>query len=351
MNAQFGYNILQTNLVKKNFLYLDTCTTNNYMCNRSYLKNVHPADTTLRLHTNAGSTSSTRQGYLGSLLMWLGQSGFANVVALHSLEQLCRKDGGSLSYHSKHNEGAFIADMGNGRVVKFFRCPDTDFPCIDLDDHVENGAVMLLQSIASNMEGYTKTEVRRAIHARDAQAEMAYVSKGDLKTKVSGRILRSSNLTRADISNAKNIFGPTIYTIRGKQTTQKPSQVEPEYLSIPKSIVDRHKNLTLVGDVMSVCGLPFFLSLSRGIRFGMAQYRPRRTAKLLSNALKETIKLYKRAGFIVQTCLMDNEFESMKAELSDTCVINTTAKNEHVGEIERYICTIKGKSRCINAEF
>ena len=88
---------------------------------------------------------------------------------------------------------------------------------------------------------------------------------------------------------------------------------------------------------MFVCGLPFFVSLLRQIRFGTAQYRPRRTAKLLCNALKETIKLYKRAGFVVQTCLMDNEFELLKAMLADTVVVNTLAKNEHMGEVERFI--------------
>ncbi|KAL7528872.1 hypothetical protein ACHAXR_004934, partial [Thalassiosira sp. AJA248-18] len=98
---------------------------------------------------------------------------------------------------------------------------------------------------------------------------------------------------------------------------------------------------------MFVSGLPFLVTLSRGIRFGTTQYRPRRTAKLLCNALTETIKLYKRAGFIVQTCLMDNEFEPLKAMLADTVVINTTAKNEHVAEIERFIRTLKGKCRCI----
>ncbi|KAL7536417.1 hypothetical protein ACHAXR_007150 [Thalassiosira sp. AJA248-18] len=79
---------------------------------------------------------------------------------------------------------------------------------------------------------------------------------------------------------------------------------------------------------MFVCGLPFIVTLSRGIRFGTAQYRPHRTAKMLCNALKETVNLYKRAGFVVQTCLMDNEFEPLKALLLDTLVINTTAKNE-----------------------
>ncbi|KAL7534452.1 hypothetical protein ACHAXR_007085 [Thalassiosira sp. AJA248-18] len=101
---------------------------------------------------------------------------------------------------------------------------------------------------------------------------------------------------------------------------------------------------------MFVSGLPFLVTLSRGIRFGTTQYRPCRTAKLLCNALKETIKLYKRAGFIVQTCLMDNEFEPLKAMLADTVVINTTAKNEHVAEIERFIRTLKGKCRCIFSE-
>ena len=53
----------------------------------------------------------------------------------------------------------------------------------------------------------------------------------------------------------------------------------------------------------------------------------------------------------MQTCLMDNEFEPLKEMMSDTLVINTTAKNEHVGEIERMIRTIKGKSRCIFSDF
>ena len=120
--------------------------------------------------------------------------------------------------------------------------------------------------------------------------------------------------------------------------------MEPDYLSIPVTIEERCNNLTVVGDVMFVCGLPFFVTILRQIRFAAAQYRPRRTAKILCNDLKETVKLYKRADFIVQTCLMDNEFEPLKEMMSNTLVINTTAKNEHVGEIECFIRTLKGKT-------
>ena len=190
-------------------------------------------------------------------------------MRLKTLEELCscRKRGGKLSYDSKNAEGAFVANFGDGKVVTFKRCVHSDFPYINLDEHFdEDGAVMLLQSVQKNMEGYTKQEVVRAIHARDAQAEMAYVSEAGLKIEVSRPILGSSGITRTAISHANDIFGPRArQIIRGKEKRKRPSRVEPEYCSIPQAIVDKCKYVTLVGDVMFVCGLPFFISMLRGI--------------------------------------------------------------------------------------
>lgn len=185
IHAQFGYTLLQRDgVIKSSYLYLDTCTTNNYMCNPAYLTGIHSSKKSLRLQTNAGSTSTSKQGFLGSIRMWLGETGMANVISINSLEELCRKRGGNLSYHSEQTGGAFVANLGNGEVVTFKRCPHTDFPYIDLDDHCgDDGAVMLLQSVSKNMEGYTKTEVQRAINARDAQANMGYINEGDLKNE------------------------------------------------------------------------------------------------------------------------------------------------------------------------
>ena len=67
------------------------------MCNPSYLTNIRSSDKALRLQTNAGSTTTNKQGFLGSIRMWLGQTGMANVISINSLEELCRKRGGDLS--------------------------------------------------------------------------------------------------------------------------------------------------------------------------------------------------------------------------------------------------------------
>ena len=47
---------------------------------------------------------------------------------------------------------------------------------------------------------------------------------------------------------------------------------------------------------------------------------------------------------------MDGEFEKIKEKMMEWIVINTTAKNEHVGEIERKIRHVKERCRCTTAD-
>jgi hypothetical protein len=46
-----------------------------------------------------------------------------------------------------------------------------------------------------------------------------------------------------------------------------------------------NKYVTLVADVMFVCGLPFLISLSRRVRFVTLEFLPNRTAGELCNGL------------------------------------------------------------------
>lgn len=86
---------------------------------------------------------------------------------------------------------------------------------------------------------------------------------------------------------------------------------------------------------MFVCGLPFLVTMSRGLKFVTAQYVSRRTAAELGNALKSVIHLYRRASINTPLVIMDGEFEKLKShKVSEMAGLNTTAKNEHVGEME-----------------
>ena len=294
---------VRTGGLKKNYLYLDTCTTNDQMVNPSYLTGVHTAKDPLNLHTNAGTSTSRQQGFMGSKKFWLDRMGIANVISLASLEE-----DHAVSYDSRRDGGSFVVHTGESDIV-FKRCPDTGFPFIDLDDvtHGDKGAILVqaVSTVRENYEGFTKRDVLKARAAKELQSKLGYASDTTMKDllkekeKVRHALLHNCPVTIDDFEKALTIFGPSVARLKGTSTRTKPIRAEADYVRIPQEIVDLNRFITIVADVMFVCGLPFLISLSRRIRFVTLQYIPNRTAGELCAGIKSILKLYKRAGFVV----------------------------------------------------
>jgi hypothetical protein len=90
----------------------------------------------------------------------------------------------------------------------------------------------------------------------------------------------------------------------------------------------------LVADVMFVNGLPFLVTSSRGLSLVTIEHLPSRIAKRLAQTLERVFRIYAKAGFVVQTAMMDVEFEKLRTLLPHMA-LNTTAVREHVREIEK----------------
>jgi hypothetical protein len=196
-----GANISQstaTGGLKKNYLYLDTCTTEDQMVEPAYLKDIHTVPKPLHLHTNAGSSSTNRKGYLGSQLFWLDRMGLANVISLRSLEERFH-----VTYDSNSRGGSFICKTPKGEVV-FRRCPTTHFPYVDLDDEEENAAIIMVQTVREQYTGYTRREVERAIAARKLQARAGHPSEATLKKEVSRKSESSLFRDSPEQNNLRN---------------------------------------------------------------------------------------------------------------------------------------------------
>jgi hypothetical protein len=98
---------------------------------------------------------------------------------------------------------------------------------------------------------------------------------------------------------------------------------------------------------MFVNGVPFLVSVARGLNLVKAKFTPSQTAKQLAAGITRMIDLYDRGGFKVGTVLMDNEFEKLR-NLVPILAINTTAAKEHVvPEVERKIRLIEERGRDI----
>ncbi len=199
---------------------------------------------------------------------------------------------------------------------------------------------MLVNTVRENFKGYTRQDVKRTREARRIQGMIANPTEREFTGIVCENFLTNCPITVCNVDNANQIFGPNLANLRGKKTSAKPDHIRVKYARIPKDFIQLHKYVTLVADVMFVNGLSFLVTSLRGISLVTIKHLPSQTAKRLMHTLERVFRIYGLAGFVVQTTMVDMEFDTLK-NLLPHVVLNTTVAREHVGEIEQKIRVIK----------
>jgi hypothetical protein len=169
-------------------------------------------------------------------------------------------------------------------------------------------------------------------------------SKGDYRGLVSSNMIFNCLIAPTDITNARAIFRPDLASVRGKTVCRTPPPVVADHVAVPRAVVERNKVVTMAADVFFVNGAPFLVTLSRNIKFVMAEHLPVRMANALVKHIERVLHVYGHGGFIVRTILMDGEFEKIKGLLHNV-ECNTTTAKEHVSEAKQMIHTIKERTR------
>jgi hypothetical protein len=295
------------------------------VANPALLKNIIKAASTVTIHCNARSTSTNLEGDLGSVTVKHNPHSIANVVSLHETKQRHRK-----TYDSWDRGGVFQVHTDGGIVE--FKPSSRGLHYHNVSDHSCKVELMLVNTVRENFEGYTRHDVERAREARRIQGMIANPTKREFAGMVREKLLTNCPITVRNVENANQIFGPDLANLRGKITRAKPDHVRVEYVRIPKDFIQLHKYVTLVADVMFVNGLPSLVMSSRGISLVTIEHLPLCTANCLVHTLEQVFRIYGLAGFVVQTTMMDMEFNKLK-DLLTHVALNTTAAREHVGKI------------------
>ena len=76
-------------------------------------------------------------------------------------------------------------------------------------------------------------------------------------------------------------------------------------------------NITLEADILYVNHIPFFITVSRNLKFGTVEYLHNRNRSSILEAIENVVGLYNKRLFNVRTMLMDPEFESLELNLQN----------------------------------
>jgi hypothetical protein len=142
-------------------------------------------------------------------------------------------------------------------------------------------AVPFVQMVGS-MEGYMQHEVKEARTARKAQATLGNPTDQDFLGMIRSGMITKCPMSPTDVLNANRIFGPNIAGVRGQTVRSPPESVTTNNVQIPRVLLERHQRVTLAIDVMFINGVPFLVSISRGLNLVTAEYTPSCTAKQLA---------------------------------------------------------------------
>jgi hypothetical protein len=99
-------------------------------------------------------------------------------------------------------------------------------------------------------------------------------SEKDYKGMVSSNIIKNCPITVSNVTNAGNIFGPDLASVRGKIVQRTPAPVVADYVAVPRLLVDANLTVTLAADMFFVDGTAFLLMVSRRIKFVTAEHAP-----------------------------------------------------------------------------
>ena len=335
------FSVKSNHNIPTTWILLDNQATTDIFGNADLLDDIDEVTTPLYIHGVTGVLMITQQGTLpGHGTVWYHPHVSVNILSMAKLKQ---------QYHISYDSGkenAFIVRKHDNTQIKYIFHES----CDGLYYHeVNNTQQIYITTVTENKQKYSQSDVKRADGVRALQKIIGHPTARQLSYLLDHHLIPNSPFTSHDVRRAEQIYGPDLGKLKGKTTRRNPPTVDHVMQQCPDTIIERYGNVMLSADIMHVNGIPFFVTQSHHLHFGTVDVLPSLQAVDIGAALCHVVNIYARRGFQVTTALMDGAF----AGLHDVCnqlqvTLNTTSRDEHVGDVERYIRTIKERMRGVS---
>jgi hypothetical protein len=319
--------------VPTSWILLDNQLTVNVFSNKALLTNIRATDCMMNIRCNAGVTRTNMIGHLPGYEgeVWYNPQWIANILVLSDVERYHQ-----VTYNSKAEE-AFFVHKADGDE----RCFKQSEKGLFYLDMAEKTGTVLVNMVADKKSSYTTREYNQAMKAQKVQNTISRPSLASLLHIVKKRLLKNYPVNREDVMAAEDVLGPNLGGLKGKTVRPGGTHMRSEHHRVPRSIMERHQDVTLYANIIFVNKIPFFITISRKIKFGTVKVLKNQKHTTILQAFKNVNALYKNRGFRLTMGHTDNEFQPMHGNLLNLGMeLNIVSNDKHVPKIERYIRTV-----------
>ena len=139
------------------------------------------------------------------------------------------------------------------------------YECSIHPDYHKNLQNCHLQTVQSNIKGFSQRQIERAKAARELYHVIGTPSIANYKAIIQANTIKNCPVTIQDINLAERIFGPSISTMKGKSTRKTPPTTNNDYIEIPSELVANNRNIELCIDTLIINNCSFLTTIDRTI--------------------------------------------------------------------------------------
>ena len=99
-----------------------------------------------------------------------------------------------------------------------------------------------METVAENMEGYSKRQIEDAKRAKQLLASIGYPSFKDFKAAVRAGMIKNCPITPEDVDRCLRIFGKEVASLKGKTTRVNPDRVRTDIIAVPRFVLQKKWN-------------------------------------------------------------------------------------------------------------
>jgi hypothetical protein len=323
--------------IPQRWVLIDSCSTVDMIADRELLHDIQSTGGSINVHCNAGTVTVRQQGLIGDYptRVWYNPKGIANIMSLNNITKHYRVT------MDTAKKNAIILHRHDGSQIEFTPCAKGLYKYALQPDETLQDFWSMVTTVASRAQQYTQRQYKEATLARRVQnIIMRPGSREFMDTSI--QHLRNCPVTKHHIQTAEDIFGPNLGSLKGKTTYRAPGHVAGHIIPVPPAILGAHQNVTVSVDIMYINKVTFLITYSRSIRFGTVEMLPDRQLPTIRDKIHSVFRLYRHRGFRITTLFGDPEFEPLRAWFP---CLNTCGADDHIPDIERFIRTVKDRTR------
>ncbi len=187
-------------------VFIDTCASYASTLHKSFLENLRLQEQGLVGHSSAGSCGIDGVGTTGAMKkMWYNKGGIATIVPLKVLE-LERIFPILYQSHKGMNPGHFVIHSDQGDII--VRNNGVGMPYLDVRELKAEVTLCFVQTVRGIMEGYTACKIEKLHAAQAVQVMLGHPTDQYFLGMVRANLIDSCPVTKSDVINANQIFGP-----------------------------------------------------------------------------------------------------------------------------------------------